>query len=388
MNTLPNAESRISRNRLLATVSSLALIISVGGIEPSLASDKPSIWIEYGWDFENIRDSASDFGVPLGPTIPQGFTPFSQKLGLARSYSDEGKITFQPDGSDWVFSASVRYGRSKGKKSRVNQTLAPIPTTSFATYIVTYSRFPSYNRSWIKHIDQNRNKLSAGANDVEGHLILDFQAGKDVGIGLFGRGSTSTLSGGVRFAHFNVSRHTSANATQGVFFTTTHHTTQRSGGVFAYQRERWDLLSMNGGESQHFGGIGPAIQWNASARLWGDSQDAISFDWGANAALLFGRQKKKIYHQSATSFGCYGRNCPVIPPTYTNHGDVRTSKNITVPNVGGFAGFSINDPNLKISFGYRADLFMNAVDVGLDTRKSSNLLFHGPYASVSIGLGN
>ena len=40
------------------------------------------------------------------------------------------------------------------------------------------------------------------ARRSESHAILDFTAGKDVGLGMFGRDSTSTLSLGVRFAQF------------------------------------------------------------------------------------------------------------------------------------------------------------------------------------------
>jgi hypothetical protein len=31
---------------------------------------------------------------------------------------------------------------------------------------------------------------------------------------------------------------------------------------------------------------------------------------------------------------------------------------------------------------------MNAFDRGIDTHKTSNLTFNGPYASISIGLGD
>ena len=60
---------------------------------------------------------------------------------------------------------------------------------------------------------------------------------------------------------------------------------------------------------------------------------------------------------------------------------------VTVPNVGGFAGLSFQIQNFKVSAGYRADLFFNAMDGGIDTRKSENIGFYGPFASVSVGLG-
>jgi hypothetical protein len=57
-----------------------------------------------------------------------------------------------------------------------------------------------------------------------------------------------------------------------------------------------------------------------------------------------------------------------------------------VPNIGGFAGVSLKFPNAKISFGYRADLFLGAMDGGIDTRDSRDRMFYGPFASIAVGL--
>jgi len=55
--------------------------------------------------------------------------------------------------------------------------------------------------------------------------------------------------------------------------------------------------------------------------------------------------------------------------------------------VGGFAEISFRYADAKVSFGYRGDFFFGAIDGGIDTRKSENVGFYGPFASVSIGLG-
>ncbi len=72
---------------------------------------------------------------------------------------------------------------------------------------------------------------------------------------------------------------------------------------------------------------------------------------------------------------------------YAPHHNTR-SRRVTVPNVGGFAGLSYNYANAKLSFGYKADFFFGAIDGGIDVRKSENRAFYGPYASISIGLGD
>ena len=67
--------------------------------------------------------------------------------------------------------------------------------------------------------------------------------------------------------------------------------------------------------------------------------------------------------------------------------DHTRSRSVVVPNVGGFAGLSVKYPNVKVSFGYKADFFFGAMDGGIDVRRTEDVGFHGPYASVSIGLG-
>ncbi len=67
---------------------------------------------------------------------------------------------------------------------------------------------------------------------------------------------------------------------------------------------------------------------------------------------------------------------------------MRSVKNITVPNVGGFMGITLNVHDVDVSLGYRADWFGNVTDAGLASRKSSDMLLHGPYASISVGLGD
>jgi hypothetical protein len=41
----------------------------------------------------------------------------------------------------------------------------------------------------------------------------------------------------------------------------------------------------------------------------------------------------------------------------------------------------------KVSFGYRGEIFFNAMDDGFDTARSADRSFHGPFATLSIGLG-
>ena len=48
---------------------------------------------------------------------------------------------------------------------------------------------------------------------------------------------------------------------------------------------------------------------------------------------------------------------------------------------------SLRFPNAKLSFGYRGDFFFGAVDSGIETAKSYDRSFYGPFATIGIGLG-
>ncbi len=387
--------SNMARNRLMATVSTVALIASAWACGPAFAADTgqdATLWVELGWQADNVHFSDSKLDLPLGPLVPQsGLTaPLMQNLNPARSNGIEDAITYKPEGSDWQFSASIRFGRS-GRKGKLSQALAPVATGAFETYKLTYPLYPAYNTTNVQTVPATRDKLNGETSSTESHIILDFQAGKDVGVGMFGHGSTSVLSAGVRFAQFKASRKVSNfQETQGVHFQTSHFITPTASSGFGTRRqEYWNTISANSGTSQMFTGLGPSLKWEASTELWHDPRGGeFSLDWGVNAALLFGKQKKTIQHQTKSAEHCFGVGCPTDLDHYTSASRTRVTKTVTVPNVGGFVGFSLAYPNAKVSFGYRADLFVNAIDVGFGTRKSSDMLFHGPYASISIGIGD
>jgi hypothetical protein len=63
------------------------------------------------------------------------------------------------------------------------------------------------------------------------------------------------------------------------------------------------------------------------------------------------------------------------------------SRSVVVPNIGGFAGLSFIYDAAKLTLGYRADFFFGAMDTGIDARKTSDVGFHGPFTTISIGLG-
>ncbi len=110
-----------------------------------------------------------------------------EKLPL-NSIEESGKISFEPENSDWIFLASVRYGRAVSLK-HVRQKTSP---AAFITYF--YNGFS--NHRYAKYPRRFKIRRYASQNS-EHHLIVDFQAGKDVGLGMFGREGSSFFNFGI-----------------------------------------------------------------------------------------------------------------------------------------------------------------------------------------------
>jgi iron complex outermembrane receptor protein len=376
------------RWKLLTGASALALTAYVSTTMLVKAEDaaQPQIWIELGGQLSRLDDGQEAFApaFPDSPSRPLIFSP-SQKFEGSPLYSlDEfGAISFQPESSDWVFSAAIRYGRSASHRNVRQQTNPP----DFVKYAPNY---PSEGPV-IAHPGAAR-FADTNARTSERHLILDFQVGKDVGLGIFGKDGLSVVSAGVRFAQFGSKSNISLKSDPDRHFNY-KYISHPSLGYSHFKVETGEPFHSNAASiraTRGFHGVGPSISWNASASLMGTPQDSeLTFDWGLNAALLFGRQRAKVHHQATGRYHGpkYAKGSQVVvynPPPV----DVQRTKSVTVPNVGGFAGLSFRYADAKLSFGYRADMFFGAMDGGIDTRKNENRAFYGPFASISVGLGD
>jgi iron complex outermembrane receptor protein len=350
---------------------------------------KPPLWIEVGGDFEQTYADHQLFNPPFLSSIPSGYgsqlsPQEAPKLGL----NWEGKITFEPDNSDWVFSVSARYGRASQDRHLHEQTNI---TNHYHVGSTTVTRRPE-----PRYAD-------AQIGDSESHAILDFMAGKNVGLGALGLPADSVLSAGARYAAFASNSNSSINTTPDDAIRTT-------GPKYKYHN-----YAGSSDARRSFHGLGPAMDWTGSMPVLGNEQEGqFTFDWGTNGAVLFGRQKATgihktggIYYCSVTRFQTIFGNrpgvCPVPTPAalsrladkkqinqishYQRTKSFNRSRMVTVPNLGGFVGVSMKYNNAKVSFGYRADEFFGAMDGGIDAYKAENRGFFGPFANISIGIG-
>lgn len=368
------------RWKLLTSASALALTayVSCGSVARAEDTDRPTIWIELGGQMESVTGE----GAPFAPTFLSVYTDLSvlhsptpqQVQKPPVSFGEDGKISIQPEGSDWVFSAAARIGRSSNDKHVDHQT--------------DKKRYEYHTQIQGPHgLLTFANFAETQAHHQETHTILDFSVGKDVGLGLFGKEASSTLSLGVRFAQFASKVAADIRARPDFHLKYIPYGTSSKIGLPSFH-----AYHATGHASRSFHGIGPSLSWNGSAPFVGNQHDGeLTFDWGANASLLFGRQRADVRHQETayhrTYLGLLDGN--FYPVYYENpsrgHDNIRS---VTVPNVGGSVALSWRVQDFKFNLGYRYDTFLKAMDTEIDARKTSNLTFSGPYASISVGLGN
>ena len=377
-----NNNRAVIRWTLLTSASALALTATVSTMDAAEAedTDRPPVWIELGGQFDQFSGQGSPFAPSFVNTFDWGAYGLKSPAGIQImhifSIGGDANISFQPTDSDWIFSASVRYGRANGHKfvhQQHTQTARFQVPGHFGSKYFTKTAPGSY--------------ALTSANKSESHFIADFQAGKDVGLGMFGRDGASVFGVGVRFAQLSEKAQTALYDRPGIKFVPGTFLGSPAPTVNNYHH-----YFATAQRAASFHGVGPSISWNASAPIAGNAPGGeITLDWGTNAAMLFGRQQAKAHHHTTGSYhylsgtGKYQhRKTAALSP---NAGHRTQSRSIIVPSLGGFAGLSFRYSDAKISFGYRADMFFNAMDVGVDTRKSENVGFYGPFATISVGLG-
>lgn len=363
---------------LLSSVSMLALLGSAR--ERVDASDvrQPSVWLELGYDFAGVDGRGDAFLPPFTASYSELGEPVPESAQRALPFANgvNASLSFRPGGEDWLLSASIRYGRAHGRKHIHYQSDRP-PLT-FHTTGAQGGRYPPSNPYFIMPRAARFSDVNAENRDT--HLIVDFQVGKDVGLGLFGSTTSGVLSAGLRFAQFVSGSRTSLGLDPdfefyNYFYNPLIHASLPRG-------QRWHDYAGSSQNEMSFTGVGPSLSWRASVPVTGNVHDGgVTFDWGINAAFLIGKQKTAGHVAAAEN----DHHNDLSTNLYSYQADHARSRRVTVPDVGGFAGVSLQWPNAKLSLGYRGDFFFNAIDTGVGDRHEATRGFHGPFASISFG---
>ncbi len=374
MNRTSNTYRESIRWHFLASASIAALSIASCGSSGAMAedgNDQPVLWVQIGGQFDLLDDRQQKAQPLFLQKISQaGFaSPLKFEKFPATDLEEDAKISFTPEDSDWVFSASVSFARNDSKAD-IHQTTKnpPVGLGAINTHIARHRYAETIN------------------NSSENHDVIDFTAGRDVGLGSLGLKGTSVLSGGVRFAQFR------AKSSSAVYANPDYSNPNVTGIVGP---KYWHNFSATAKNKTSFSGVGPEISWDASAPVLGNAQNGqVTVDWGVNGAILFGRQKSQGLHETHGKLTTGVLNLPQLGFYYhtTHYTNPKTpshsrSHMVSVPDAGAKVGFSIHYGRAKISLGYNIDEFFGAIDGGIDSRKRYNFGESGPFVNLAIGLG-
>ncbi len=342
MSELTHTRNRDVRWHLLAGASVLALTAGLATVPAAQADEDNHFYFEVGGSYGAQAGGSTAWFLPFaapGAPVGGGEGGESGEAGMGRIHSPTGPdgaalpihagpswdftsaLKVQPADSDLIFSLGIKFGRNERR-------------SAFASFTQTTPY--SYTKLY-----------EGAATHRESHLNIDFQVGKDFGLGMFGHEGTSVFSAGLRYAHFTARTNTG-------FYTSTKYFA--GGGSTLAKRS--------------FVGIGPMISWEASTPLSDTGDGIFTLDWGVNAAVLFGRQKASgvLLYDDGYALG------------------TSRDRTVTVPEVGGSVGFSYHpaDSGLRIAFGYRVDAAFGVLDAGIYQNWQVDRVQHGPYLKIGI----
>ncbi len=268
---IKNNDNRATiRWKLLTSVSALALTVSSVGIAHAEDTDRPLVWIELGGQAENISGQGEVYApgflsaYSTSSILQEKVTPLQAQRPPLFSTGEEAKISFQPENSDWSVSVSVRYGRSGNKRDVRHQT----DKVHYRTYDSGHPETGALIYTQEKFVDSH-------VYHNESHSVLDFMAGKDMGLGMFGLDGSSVLSGGIRIAQYTSNSSVDMRARPDLhfkYFTVCRRTHSRPVSLLSHvsrSRDRRPGLSRNrpGAVLDGFGIFAGQSRWWSVVRL-------------------------------------------------------------------------------------------------------------------------
>jgi hypothetical protein len=297
-------------------VSASAVAILAGALGTPVRAQDPTIQIDLIGGWNAVGGGATQYGYTAAQNSSTGTTPLLKPRG---GFDGEIDLAVTPAGSPWTFMGSVRYGRSN---------------THHGNFAQQFRGGGSFGGSFNGY-------YSGQGAQHETHLMVDFEVGHDVGIGMFGPHVTNLLAAGVRVARFTST--TVANLYSGSKY-------------FSSQVRRLIHRSSTG--------AGPMVSWKSTVPIAGP----FSLNLGASGALLI-MDEKASYQDMLDSTTSGGR-----------------SGTFFVPNPEAQAALSFHPMGspLSVSLGYRVDAYFRVLDGGWDTAHRVDRVFAGPFVDLGV----
>ncbi len=245
---------------------------------------RPQVWLELGGNYAMMGANTEPYVPAFEHLIPDALpAPSTLQKSPAAGFDWEGKLSYQPEDTDWVLTAGIRYGRSSKDNSK-HKSLPLHTRTAVGNgyFSIPCSLEPSSTACATAHEHEFMDAHDASS---ERHAILDFSLGRDFGLGTFG---SSTINAGVRVAQFK-------SRADGLFNTDPHYNFPIN-----FLQKYHDVYNGVTHEERSFHGIGPEISWEATHPLLGSAEAGqIILDWGVNAGILFGKRRATVDHQAS-----------------------------------------------------------------------------------------
>jgi iron complex outermembrane receptor protein len=307
------------------------------------------------------------------PDLP--FPMSTQEEDLDWGDTRDVRLVYRPDGSPWSVSGGVRFGRTNGTAAVEYSEL------SAGGELITPALEPAFPQYADKYVPGAYEFTTSTVTDRERHTIVDFEVGRDIGIGA--PTVRSHVRGGLRYAHFESS--TDVNLYAGDYFippvgvakypTTAH----MYDGVASIERE--------------FQSAGPTLSWDVAAKLLGDAErGVVTLDASLTGAALFGKQSVDVDALATDSFYSAQfltffnqRGIPVsVTPTPIIE---QRSERVTVPVLDATLGLSYSLGRVSVGAGYSWERYFDMIDGGLDERQRHDRTLSGPYLRFKLGFG-
>jgi hypothetical protein len=290
------------------------------------------------------------------------------------------RLTYRPDRSPWTVSTSVRHGATNSGITRLHREEASGPKA--CSFPIAGLGGLLCNPSSAKYSPYNfkaaMNWSDASAVNAEEHTLVDFEVGRDLGVGAFN--VKSSLALGLRYAQF---RSTTDATLYGI-------------PDWDHLPDGWATIPV---ESHYYGaslaatrkfkGAGPTLSWQASKWLLGDELVGhVDLDWSATGGVLFGKQWSGIggFEQHGEFLGVYNtRPRPAVAKTPVSSD---RSGSATIPLLDLSVGVSYEIQRLKLSTGYRWERYFDAIDAGYQDGEQYDRTIDGPYFKIAVGFGD
>jgi hypothetical protein len=249
--------------------------------------------------------------VPAGTAYSPSNHPYPLGVQNDLDWGSGGGVTFvyQPEPKGWSLFGSVRYGRARGSAEEHPQWAPTGGYYANEKYTAAFKQMLPPDQQYYLYLHPAFKGLvnyatTTGRNE-ESHAMVDFAAGKDLGLGSW-RDARTHLDAGFQYAKFRSSSNADLHGRPDMYFPPY--------GIFKYGghwHRFWGTLDAR----REFEGAGPSLALSHSLRLLGDAgvTGRIDADFGLGGSVLFGKQSADVtgivrgdYHYGFDQLTKYG----------------------------------------------------------------------------------